>query len=153
MTSPAAAELRQSRIALADGLGIDGAFIDRLVERFYSAVRSDVMLAPIFAERIEDWAPHLARMKQFWRSILRAEGSFNGNPMLKHVTIPNIDAAEFDRWLDLFETAVLAEAPNPGAAAMVLDRAQSIAASLLSGVRRHRPVPPDQSDAKGLPDA
>lgn len=141
MTSTTALELRQSRTALADGLGIDGAFIDRLVERFYDAVRSDVTLAPIFAERVDDWGPHLARMKQFWRAILRAEGSFSGNPMLKHVAIPAIDAAEFDRWLELFESAVLVEAPNPGAAALVADRARSIAASLLVGVRRHRATP------------
>ncbi|WP_369026633.1 group III truncated hemoglobin [Qipengyuania sp. RANM35] len=149
MPSQTALELRTSRTALADGLGIDGPFIDRLVDRFYSAVRSDLVLAPIFASRVDDWEPHLARMKQFWRSILRAEGSFSGNPMLKHVVIPDIDAAEFERWLDLFETAVLAEAPNPGAAAMVTDRARSIAASLLAGVLRHRQSPARQGSSNG----
>ena len=42
--------------------GIDEAMIERLVRRFYEAVREDPLLAPIFAARIRDWEPHLQRM-------------------------------------------------------------------------------------------
>jgi len=149
MTHPLTAEIRMSRAALADRLGIDAAFIDRLVERFYASVRIDPMLAPIFAERVDDWAPHLERMKQFWAAILRADGSFHGNPMLKHITIPGIDVAQFERWLDLFDGAVLAEAPTTEAVALVNERARSIAASLLAGVRRHRADPTHPLAEKG----
>lgn len=140
MTTSFAADARRAHAELADRLGIDGAFIDRLVDRFYTAVRADPVLAPIFAERIEidDWPPHLARMKQFWSAILRADSSFRGNPMLKHVTIPRIEEAEFERWLALFGEAVRAEATSEDASALVTDRARAIAASLLAGVRRYR---------------
>jgi hemoglobin len=138
MTSPIAAELRQSRTIAADRIGIDRAYIDQLVEHFYALVRADPMLAPHFAARVDDWPPHLARMKDFWTLVLRGEGAFHGNPMLKHIALPAIGTADFDRWLDLFAQAANGLAENPAAAQIVIDRAQAIAASLLAGIRRHR---------------
>ena len=100
---PLAVAARARKLARADALGIDAAFIDRLVETFYARIREDAVLGPIFAARIADWPPHLARMKQFWGAVLRESGGFTGNPMQKHVAIPRIEQAEFDRWLSLFE--------------------------------------------------
>jgi hemoglobin len=70
MTSNHAEQARARKMADALACGIDDAFISRLVERFYDTVRQDDMLGPIFAERIGDWPHHLARMKDFWASIM-----------------------------------------------------------------------------------
>lgn len=129
---------RARKLAEADALQIDAAFIDLLVETFYARVRADAVLGQIFELRISDWPPHLARMKAFWSAVLRGGGGFSGNPMLKHGTIPGIEQAEFDRWLDLFE-AVLAEIErDPEASVLIADRAHTIAESLLMGIRIHR---------------
>ncbi|MGQ7830037.1 group III truncated hemoglobin [Altererythrobacter sp. Z27] len=128
---------RNERRLLADQLGINSGLIDRIVERFYASVREDELLAPIFAARVADWPHHLARMKLFWAAVLRGEGGFAGNPMLKHAVITGLGQGEFDRWLALFERALALEASN-AAAAQILRRAEMIAASLRAGIERNR---------------
>ncbi|HEY0926672.1 group III truncated hemoglobin [Brevundimonas sp.] len=112
--------------------GIDEAVIDRLVETFYAKVRDDALIGPIFAERVEDWAPHLAQMKLFWSSVALSTGVYQGRPMPKHLPLP-IDATHFDRWLALFE-ATTREVCPPVAAAHFMERARRIAESLELGV-------------------
>lgn len=112
--------------------GINEAMIDRLVEAFYARVRDDARIGPIFAERIEDWAPHLAQMKLFWSSVALSTGVYQGRPMPKHLPLP-IDATHFDRWLALFEETTQDVCP-PTAAAHFMERARRIADSLELGV-------------------
>jgi hemoglobin len=40
--------------------------IERLVRGFYARVLEDAVLGSVFASRIDDWQPHLARMCAFW---------------------------------------------------------------------------------------
>jgi len=61
---------RAEKRAAAEEIGVDAGFIDAMVETFYAAIRKDDLLAPIFAERVDDWPKHLTRMKAFWRSVL-----------------------------------------------------------------------------------
>lgn len=132
-TAEALAERRKAatdRIRAATG--IDEAMIDRLVETFYAKVRDDALIGPIFAARIEDWAPHLAQMKLFWSSVALSTGVYQGRPMPKHLPLP-IDATHFDRWLALFE-ATAREVCPPVAAAHFMERARRIAESLELGV-------------------
>lgn len=121
----------------AQSLGIDDAFVARMVELFYAKIRDDAMLGPIFAAHIVDWAPHLERMNRFWRSVLFSSGEFNGNPMLKHVVIPDLNRAQFARWLELFGET-LGEIGTAEARTLVLERARNIANSLLNAVVVHR---------------
>ena len=133
-----AAAARERKRAEAAAIGIDTALIDRLVEQFYARIREDAVLGPIFAARISDWAPHLARMKLFWGSILIAGGAYTGNPMQKHVAIPGLDRADFQRWLALF-AATLADLETTDAARrLIAERARMIANSLLNGILIHR---------------
>lgn len=118
--------------------GIDEALISDLVEGFYDRVRADPLLGPIFAERIEDWGPHLARMKQFWSSVALATGVYNGRPMPKHMGLP-VDAEHFDRWLALFEETAQ-RLCTPRAAQHFVTRARNIAESLELGVANHNGV-------------
>ena len=56
---------REEKRAEAHRIGINASFIDHIVEAFYAKIREDNLLGPIFAERVSDWPPHLARMKAF----------------------------------------------------------------------------------------
>ena len=117
---------------LREETGIDEAMIDALVEGFYARVRDDVLIGPIFAARITDWAPHLAQMKLFWSSIALSTGVYQGRPMPKHLPLP-IDARHFDRWLDLFVETARDLCPTV-AANHFIERARRIAESLELGV-------------------
>jgi len=131
---PAGATARREAAVqrLRDETGIDEAMIDALVEGFYARVRDDALIGPIFADRITDWAPHLAQMKLFWSSVALSTGVYQGRPMPKHLPLP-IDARHFDRWLELFvETARTLCLPI--AADHFIERARRIAESLELGV-------------------
>ncbi len=112
--------------------GIDEALISDLVEAFYQRVQADPLLGPVFAERIIDWAPHLAQMKVFWGSVALATGAYQGRPMPKHMRLP-VDARHFDRWLTLFEETARSLC-SPLAAEHFIVRARNIAESLELGV-------------------
>ena len=112
--------------------GIDEAMIERFVRSFYARVRADELIGPVFAERIDDWEPHLQRMCAFWSSVVLMTGRYHGSPMQKHLPLP-IDAEHFDRWLALFELTAHELCP-PEAADCFVERARRIAASLELGI-------------------
>ena len=147
---PHAVSARDAKRALADARLIDADFIDALVERFYERVRADQVLAPIFASRIADWPPHLARMKTFWAAILRGDARFTGSPMALHAAIPGIERPHFERWLSLFEATLRTIERDPAATELVSARARSIADSLLVGIRIHRDGRRDPAAMGGL---
>lgn len=108
--------------------GLDEERLTALVHRFYDKVRADAVLGPIFAERIADWGPHLAKMVDFWSSVALMTGRYHGAPVPAHVGLP-VQWAHFERWLALFrETAQ--EVCTPAGAAHVTERAERIARSL-----------------------
>lgn len=117
---------------------IDDAMIEHLVRGFYARVRNDEVLGPIFAERIQDWEPHLRRMCEFWSSVVLMSGRYHGSPMAKHLPLP-VEAQHFDRWLSLFETTARELCP-PSAANHFIKLAQRIATSLELGIASSRGV-------------
>lgn len=82
--------------------------IENLVRTFYTKVRADADLGPIFAGEIgDDWEPHLHTMFDFWSSMLLKTGRYNGRPMPQHMKLKQVRPAHFDIWLGLFrETAM-----------------------------------------------
>lgn len=119
--------------------GLDEAMLRALVHAFYTRVRSDPVLGPIFAARITDWAPHLDRMVAFWSSVALMTGRYHGRPVPAHAPLP-IEAAHFARWLQLFrETA--AQVCPPAGAAHVIERAERIARSLHIAVQAAQAAP------------
>jgi hemoglobin len=133
-----AQQKRAEKRAAAEDIGVDAEFIDDLVEAFYTKIREDSLLGPIFAERIANWPSHLTRMKTFWRSVLHNSGEFSGNPMLKHLAIPGLELRHFAHWLDLFyETLRDVEGQNE-AIELVGARARMIADSLLTAITMRR---------------
>lgn len=117
--------------------------VARLVHMFYARVRLDDALGSIFDEHVEDWDWHLARMVDFWSSMLRRTGRFLGSPMTKHAALPGLSAELFQRWLQLFrETA--AEQPNQPMAELACAMAERVAQSLWMGYQISR-------DPDGIP--
>jgi hemoglobin len=131
-------QARAHKMHEALACGIDDAFISQLVECFYAAVRDDAMLGPIFSKHITDWPNHLARMKDFWASIMLESGRYSGNPMQKHIAIGGLDALHFARWRELWDRALAEAAPKPIAAERFREAAQRIGESLLTGIEISR---------------
>ena len=134
MTSPHARRARESKVA--DGLdhGIDSAFVDVMVDRFYDRIQQDELLGPVFARHIDAWPPHLAHMKRFWRSVLFSTGEFRGNPMMKHLMIQGLTPEMFAHWLSLFRETLL-EIGDENAAELVHSRARMIAGSFMAAIQ------------------
>jgi hemoglobin len=103
-----------------------------LVVTFYDRARSRPTLGPIFEERVEDWATHLDRMVQFWRSVLRAEPGYRpvrGTPLEMHMRIAELEHAHFEEWLALFEETA-SEIFEDWAVEEILGRARKMARNL-----------------------
>jgi hemoglobin len=127
--SPSEREARRVQYAagVTDDTGIDEAMIALQVRRFYAAARCDPLLGPIFA-RVTDWESHLARITDFWSSVLLMSGRYHGNPLEGHRPLP-IGEAHFARWLMLWRATAAETFPPPAAARFAL-LAERIAASL-----------------------
>ena len=108
--------------------------IHQLVHDFYARIRTDAVLGPIFARVIgENWDPHLAKMCDFWSSVMRMSGRYKGNPMVAHMRLKMVRPELFDRWLALFRDAT-AEICGPQLAPIFISRAENIARSLQLGM-------------------
>lgn len=127
--------------AVMDSTGLDEDMLRELVHRFYGKIREDEMLGPIFAARITDWDPHLARMVEFWSSVALMTGRYHGAPVPAHAGLP-VTRAHFDHWLALFEETAR-EICTPEGADHVMIRARRIAASLHMAVQDAQRASPD----------
>ena len=126
----------ERRLAISQAIqaetGIDDDMIEKLVRGFYTRVREDDLIGPVFESRIADWEPHLQQMFAFWSSVTLMTGRYHGQPMRMHLDLP-VGEAHFDRWLALFEETATALCP-PAAVAHFMERARRIADSLEFGV-------------------
>lgn len=111
--------------------------ITRLVHAFYARVRLDEVLGPIFDAHIDDWDSHLAKLVDFWSTILRRTGRFSGAPMPKHAVLPGLTAMHFQRWLGLWAETAQAQ-PNAAMATQAVAAAERIAQSLWMGYQISR---------------
>jgi len=119
--------------------------VRQLVHAFYARIREDEALGPIFARVIgEDWGPHLAKMCDFWSSVMLMSGRYKGNPMIAHLRLKMVRPEHFARWLALFHATAQEECP-PDIAAQFGARADNIAKSLQLGMF-YRPAAPGKSD-------
>jgi hemoglobin len=143
---------RRAQLAPGAQVGVTEALVHDVVHAFYGRIRADAELGPIFARVIAgNWDTHLAKMCDFWSSVLLMTGRYAGRPMPAHIGIDTgrdgrsgagLDETHFARWLGLFRLT-LAELCTPPQAALFEDRAQKIAQSLLMGVRFARGETPD----------
>jgi hemoglobin len=118
--------------------GVTERMIHTVVHRFYDRVRADPLLQPVFAREIGgDWDAHLAKMCDFWSSVLLMTGRFKGTPMATHARLAEIGDGHFARWLELFRQTVEETCP-PQAAALFVAKSELIAQSLQLGIAAAR---------------
>ena len=111
-------------------MDIDEQGLSRLVALFYTRVRDDAELGPIFNDAVEDWPEHLEKLVAFWSSVMLTSGRYKGNPVAAHaVHKARITPALFERWLALW-TRTTAEIMSPPAAAALQAKAALIGESL-----------------------
>ena len=83
-----------------------------LVNAFYTKIRKNDLLGPIFNDHIpkEKWPVHHIKLTDFWETNLFGVARFKGNPTQKHINVDRnlhhrISQAHFEKWLQLwFET-------------------------------------------------
>ena len=85
--------------------------IDRVVSKFYAAVRQDPTLSIVFDKHIDDWPEHEIKIASFWRNAILRERSYSGNPMQKHQAAGDVKVEHFPIWLDLFDKVLHEELP------------------------------------------
>lgn len=104
--------------------------ITELLAVFYGRVRKDPQLGPIFNDVVEDWTEHLARLEDFWSSLMLASGRYKGNPLVMHsLHSDRITPTMFDRWLEIW-TATTNEMLPPEIAMIMQTKARRISARL-----------------------
>jgi len=132
---------------MPDKSGITRQDIRALIELFYARVRADENLGPIFHAKIgetdAEWLPHLAKIENFWANVMLHERSYQGNPLMKHAAVREIQPAHFERWLDIFERSAQ-EALPAGKAATFNIIARRIGRSLSMGLEVMRASQPEK---------
>jgi hemoglobin len=106
--------------------------IAELLSVFYGRIRKDPELGPIFNDIVEDWTEHLARLEDFWSSLMTASGRYKGNPLVMHkLHSDRISPPMFDRWLEIW-TATTNEMLQPETAMIMQTKARRISARLIA---------------------
>lgn len=132
------AHLSSPRVGPGVAVGVTEPMIHELVHGFYAVVRKDPVLGPIFERAIGDgWDAHLAKLCDFWSSVLLMTGRFKGSPMTVHAELPGIGPPHFARWLHLFQQSAETLCPAP-AAALFVAKSEMIAQSLQLGIAARR---------------
>lgn len=84
--------------------------LELLVNEFYTHVRADQLLGPIFQTIIgDDWSHHLPIMYTFWNTVLFGAEGYKGQAVGKHVEIDRripLQPEHFDRWIELWQQTV-----------------------------------------------
>ena len=84
----------------------NNADIKLLVENFYTKVRADNILGPIFNEVFPlNWETHIPLIVKFWETILLDSSTYKENVMEKHMHLQKqhpFSPEHFKRWISLF---------------------------------------------------
>lgn len=87
--------------------------VNLLVRTFYTKIRQDDLLGPIFNRMIpeEAWPEHLEKLTDFWETNLFGIRKFKGNPTHKHIKTDKafdytISKKHFNQWLCLWKGTV-----------------------------------------------
>jgi hemoglobin len=76
-----------------------------------------------------DWPEHLATMRRFRSSVMRASGRYSGNPVAVHQGVIGLEQPMFARRLALFDR-IAKDLLSPETAVLFVTKAHRIAASL-----------------------
>lgn len=130
---------RHQRVGWETPVGLDETMIRAVVDRFYAEARRDAVIGPVFNRIIPDaaWPQHLATIADFWSSMLLGTGRYFGRPMPKHLAIPELSDAHFQRWLALFRLTVEDLCPSD-IAALFIERSERIGNSFRMNIAMRR---------------
>jgi hemoglobin len=118
--------------------GLSEDMVRTVVDRFYAKAREDELVGPVFKAAVPDerWQAHLDTIVDFWSSVLLGTRRYDGRPLRKHLMLPELQDAQFRRWLALFRQTVEKVCP-PDLAAFWVDRSERIGNSFRISVRMH----------------
>ena len=101
--------------ALPPRIPVTRAQIEAVVKHFYTHVRVDPVLGPLFnsilSKDVEIWRAHEAKISNFWANAILHERSYDGNPMLVHSGMSALDPDMFTNWLALFDQTLTDQLP------------------------------------------
>jgi hemoglobin len=132
-------DARLTRIGWDTPAGLDEAMIRRVVAAFYDDARRDPLIGPVFNRHIPEaeWPRHLASIADFWSSMLLGTGRYGGRPLPRHMAIPELSDAHFQRWLRLFRHTVLRLCPAE-IAALFIERSERVGNSFRMNIAMRR---------------
>ncbi|MDG1738323.1 MAG: group III truncated hemoglobin [Paracoccaceae bacterium] len=87
--------------------------IGSVVSAFYTRVRADATLGPVFEKHVTDWAFHEEKITRFWANAILYENSYSGNPMQVHRAAGNVEVDHFAIWLRLFDEVLAQKLSDP----------------------------------------
>jgi len=102
---------RVTGLTMPPRIPVTEAQIDRVVSVFYTRVRRDPALGPVFAAHVADWKTHEEKISRFWRNALLLQRCYDGNPMQVHKASGNVRPDHFPIWLSLFDAVLEQELP------------------------------------------
>ncbi len=109
--------------------------IERFVRSFYSELLQDPVLAPIFMDvAAVDLEIHLPHIIDYWDKLLLGETAYQRHTMNIHRRLHgkrSLEAADFERWLEYFLTAV-----DRGWKGEKAERAKRIATAIAANMRQ-----------------
>ncbi len=109
---------------------LDDPGLRRVVDVFYTRVRADPLIGPVFNDAVHDWPAHLTLLGDFWSSVMLTSGLYKGRPVPAHFKhAGRITPGMFERWLELWAETT-DELMPPDAAAALQAKAARIAESL-----------------------
>jgi hemoglobin len=79
-----------------------------MVDRFYSTILKDELLADFFIKKLGDemisdeWQEHLDKLTDFWASITLGDAAYSGQPVKPHLHMEGLQRETFEQWLKLF---------------------------------------------------
>lgn len=77
--------------------------IRQLVDCFHDKIRADADLRSIFERVVAgDWETHLAKMHEFWASVILTSGFYKGSLVAVHKHMGGLEIGLLDRCLALF---------------------------------------------------
>jgi hemoglobin len=143
MDRPEGARLHPTGRLVSEAL--DVAMVRAVVDSFYARARQDPVVGPVFNRVIPgpEWPAHLDKITDFWSSMLLGTGRYMGRPMPKHIAIPELADAHFQRWLTLFRLTVEEICP-PEVATLFIERAETIGNNFRVRIAQFRGQDPRQ---------
>jgi len=123
--------IARAQTEMAD-MGVDAAFIDRLVDTFYGNIREHAELGPVFEGRLAGrWPEHMIKMKAFWSSVAFKTGAYGGKPVQAHQGVDGMAEHLFLQWLQLFSDTLVDIGASEEAHRWFMASAERIAKSLV----------------------